>query len=284
MKEKVIDYLMIFLGVSIVAFASHVFMIPNNFVAGGITGLAIVINKLFPVMGIGIYMVILNIILFSLGFLLIGAHFGSKTIFSSFLLSGLIWLFDVLFPISKPLTNDRFVELLVSMVIIAIGMSLVFRHNASTGGTDITAKILNKYFHIELGKGVLISDVFITLLALIVFDLETVLYGLVGIFLNGFIIDFILNKFREAKEIRVITKNIEPLVQFIIHDMEKGATIYKAYGAYTNEAKDVVTTILNRQEYIRLKQFIKQNEIDAFITIANINETYGLGFESLMDE
>jgi uncharacterized membrane-anchored protein YitT (DUF2179 family) len=283
MKKIVNEYFLIALGIFIVALSIHLFMIPNNFVIGGISGLAIVINSLIPTLEVGLIMIILDIILFTLGFITIGAHFGGRTLFSSFLLSGSVWFLNLFFPITEPLVEDRFIQLILCIVLSAVGMAVVFRHNASTGGTDITAKILNKFFHIDLGKGVLLSDLVVTLLAFVTFDLDTVFYGIVGIFLNGLIIDFILNKFKESKEVRIITHDLSIIKPFIMDELERSATIYKGYGAYTNEERAIITTILNRHEYIRLKKFIGDSKIEAFITVSNINEAFGLGFESLTE-
>lgn len=284
MKKNGLDYLIITCGVFIVALSIHFFLIPNDFVVGGISGLAIVINAWIPQLDIGFIMVLLNAILFAIGFLTIGPHFGRRTIYASFLLSGFVWLLGWLFPMESPLIEDRFVQLILAIVLSALGMALVFRHNASTGGTDITAKILNKYFHLDLGKGVLISDVVVTLAAFTVFDLSIVIYGLVGIFLNGLIIDFILNKFKERKEFRIITDEHEKVRHFIIHELEKGATILKGYGGYTMEERIVIITVLNHREYFQLKKFIANEKIEAFITVTNISQTFGLGFESLIDD
>jgi len=283
MKAKIIDYSKVTIGVFIVAFAIHVFMVPNNFVIGGISSLAIIINQILSV-DVGVIMFITNLLLFLLGFLTIGSHFGAKTIISSFLMSSFVWALERFFPMDAPLTNDRFVELIFCIIITAIGMAIVFRSNASTGGTDIIAKILNKFFGIDLGKGVLIADVAVTSLAFFVFDLNTVFYGIVGIFLNGLAIDFILEKFKERKEIRIITDDLEDVKQYIMIELEKGATIYKGVGAYTNEPRAIITTILSRQEYIKLKRYIAKEKIQAFITVTNIVQTYGLGFESIEDD
>ena len=284
MKKDLIDYTIISIGVFIIALATHIFFIPNNFVVGGISGLAIVINALLPQFEIGLIMVFLNIILFTVGFITIGPHFGARTIYASFLLSGFVWLLDAGFPIDGPLIEDRFVQLLLAILITAFGMAIVFRHNASTGGTDITAKILNKYFQVELGKAVLLSDIIVTLVAFYAFDLSVVFYGLVGIFLNGIIIDIILNKFKERKEIRIITDEHEKVKDYIIYTLEKGATIVLGLGGYSNEQKIIITTILNQREYLRLKKFMVDENIEAFVTVSSISRTFGLGFESLIEK
>jgi uncharacterized membrane-anchored protein YitT (DUF2179 family) len=276
------DYLFITIGLLIVALSIHLFMVPNNFVAGGISGLAIVINYLSPNLPVGLIMLISEVFLFTLGIFTIGKHFGARTIFSSFTLSGLIWLLEIVYPINEPLMSELFIQLLVGMVMSAIGMAIVFKHNASTGGTDITAKILNKYFHIDLGKGVLLCDLAVTLSAFLVFPFEIVVYGLAGIMMNGLIIDIILNKFKEKKEITIITDDNARVKDFIMHSLEKGATIYIAKGAYTNNQKEAITTVLNKGEYIRLKKYMIEHDINAFITVNDLSETFGLGFETLI--
>jgi uncharacterized membrane-anchored protein YitT (DUF2179 family) len=275
------DYFMMTLGLLIVALSIHFFMAPNNFVVGGVSGLAIVFNKLFPLISYSIFMMIFNIILFLIGFIFIGSSFGTKTIYSSFMLSFIVWLLELIYPMKTPFTNEMFVELILCILLSAIGMAMVFRHNASTGGTDITAKILNKYFHIDLGKGVLICDLVITLSAIIAFDISVVFYGIVGLFLNGLIIDYILDKLKEAKEITIVSKENDRIKQFITSELERGATIYLARGAYTNENKDIVITILSKYEYIKLKKYILDENINAFITVNNIHETFGEGFQTL---
>jgi len=302
--QKIVkDYLIITGGLIIVALAIHLFMVPNKFVVGGISGLGIVLQNLlskvpenfksitifgkaisiaflFSLSGI---MFILNTILYLLGFLLIGKTFGIRTLYSGYMLNFIYFLLERFFPIKEPLMNDLLTQLIIMSAMSALGLSIVFKCNASTGGTDITGKILNKYFHIDLGKAVLISDVFITITAFSINGLTSFIYGMFGIFLNGIFIDYLLQKFSESKEVVIISKEIERIKDYIINVLDRSATIYEARGAYTNEEKEIIRTVLSKREFIKLKEFISSIDREAFITVNNIHQTFGLGFTDITD-
>lgn len=302
-KKVIKDYLIITGGLVIVALAIHLFMVPNKFVVGGISGLGIVLQNLlskvpnnykaitifgktislaflFSLSGI---MFILNTILYLLGFLLIGKTFGIRTVYSGYMLNFIYYLLEHFFPIKEPLMNDLLTQLIIMSAMSALGLSIVFKCNASTGGTDITGKILNKYFHIDLGKAVLISDVFITITAFSINGITSFIYGLFGIFLNGIFIDYLLQKFSESKEVVIISKEPDRIKDFIINVLDRSATIYEARGAYTNEEKEIIRTILSKREFIKLKEFISTIDRNAFITVNNIHQTFGLGFTDITE-
>lgn len=302
-KKVIKDYLIITGGLVIVALAIHLFMVPNKFVVGGISGLGIVLQNLlskvpnnykaitifgktislaflFSLSGI---MFILNTILYLLGFLLIGKTFGIRTVYSGYMLNFIYYLLEHFFPIKEPLMNDLLTQLIIMSAMSALGLSIVFKCNASTGGTDITGKILNKYFHIDLGKAVLISDVFITITAFSINGITSFIYGLFGIFLNGIFIDYLLQKFSESKEVVIISKEPDRIKDFIINVLDRSATIYEARGAYTNEEKEIIRTVLSKREFIKLKEFISTIDRNAFITVNNIHQTFGLGFTDITD-
>lgn len=302
-KKVIKDYLIITGGLVIVALAIHLFMVPNKFVVGGISGLGIVLQNLlskvpnnykaitifgktislaflFSLSGI---MFILNTILYLLGFLLIGKTFGIRTVYSGYMLNFIYYLLEHFFPIKEPLMNDLLTQLIIMSAMSALGLSIVFKCNASTGGTDITGKILNKYFHIDLGKAVLISDVFITITAFSINGITSFIYGLFGIFLNGIFIDYLLQKFSESKEVVIISKEPDRIKDFIINVLDRSATIYEARGAYTNEEKEIIRTILSKREFVKLKEFISTIDRNAFITVNNIHQTFGLGFTDITE-
>ncbi len=302
-KKVIKDYLIITGGLVIVALAIHLFMVPNKFVVGGISGLGIVLQNLlskvpnnykaitifgktisltflFSLSGI---MFILNTILYLLGFLLIGKTFGIRTVYSGYMLNFIYYLLEHFFPIKEPLMNDLLTQLIIMSAMSALGLSIVFKCNASTGGTDITGKILNKYFHIDLGKAVLISDVFITITAFSINGITSFIYGLFGIFLNGIFIDYLLQKFSESKEVVIISKEPDRIKDFIINVLDRSATIYEARGAYTNEEKEIIRTVLSKREFIKLKEFISTIDRNAFITVNNIHQTFGLGFTDITE-
>lgn len=302
-KKVIKDYLIITGGLVIVALAIHLLMVPNKFVVGGISGLGIVLQNLlskvpnnyiaitifgktislaflFSLSGI---MFILNTILYLLGFLLIGKTFGIRTVYSGYMLNFIYYLLEHFFPIKEPLMNDLLTQLIIMSAMSALGLSIVFKCNASTGGTDITGKILNKYFHIDLGKAVLISDVFITITAFSINGITSFIYGLFGIFLNGIFIDYLLQKFSESKEVVIISKEPDRIKDFIINVLDRSATIYEARGAYTNEEKEIIRTVLSKREFIKLKEFISTIDRNAFITVNNIHQTFGLGFTDITE-
>ncbi len=303
LKKQITDYLNITFGLFIVALAIHLFMVPNNFVTGGVSGLGIVLVnslKTIPVkyhfltlfgytinisflFSLSAIMFIINTVLYTLGFILIGRKFGLRTVFSGYTLNFLYYLLERIYPIEKPLMDDKLTQLIILSAMSALGLAIVFKHNASTGGTDITGKIINKYFHIDLGKAVLISDLFIVLSAFSINGVTSFIYGIFGIFLNGIMIDYLLQRFSSTKEVVIISNKSELIKDFIINVLEKGATIYEARGAYTNEEKEIIRTIVNKREFIRLKSFIMSIDTDAFITVNEIHQTFGLGFMDITD-
>ncbi len=272
------NYLLITIGAILVAIGICFFLIPANLATGGITGLAMVIHSLFPIVGIGQILLVLNIILFVVGFLLIGKDFGAKTIYASFLLTGIIYFFDTFIAIEQPLVEDLFVNLIVGILIQGIGLGIVFNQDASTGGTDIIAKILNKYFHIGIGKGLLMADFVVVSLAAYSFGIELAIYAFLGILMNGLIIDTAIAGFNLKVNVSIISKESDTIQKFIVETLERGATIYTAKGAYTMHDKEIVTSVMDRKEFIRLKVFIKQNDPEAFVMISNVHEVLGEGF------
>lgn len=281
MDKKIKEYILITIGSILVAAGIYYFLVPNNLAAGGVSGLAMVIGRYAPGLPIGMLMLAMNIILFIIAFLILGSGFGAKTIYSSLSLSGIIWLFEKLLPISKPITGDIFIELIFGILISAIGMGVIFNQNASTGGTDIIAKIINKYLHFDIGKSLLMSDFVITLLAAIAFDARTGMYALLGVVMNGFVIDTVIEGLNVSKQVMIITSKTDEVKQFILKDLGRGATVYTAKGAFTEEEKEIITTTIGRKEVIRLKNFVSEIDKRAFMTIIDAHETLGEGFKDI---
>lgn len=272
------DYLITSIGALIVAIGICFFLIPADLATGGITGLAMIINNLFPVISIGQVLLMLNIILFIVGFITIGKAFGAKTIYASFLLSGIIYLFDTFIKIEQPLVDDLFVNLIVGILIQGIGLGIVFNQDASTGGTDIIAKVLNKYFNLEIGKALLMADFVVVSLAAYSFGIELAIYAFLGIIMNGLIIDTAIEGFNLKVSVSIISKETDAIQKFIVDKLERGATIYTAKGAYTMRDKEIVTSVMDKKEFIKLKTYIKQLDPDAFVMISNVREVLGEGF------
>ncbi|MDO6353698.1 YitT family protein [Caloramator sp. CAR-1] len=278
--KKIKEYILITIGLVFVAAGIEYFLVPNDLAAGGVSGLAIVINYYFPSISVGTFMLAANIILFIVAFILIGPSFGAKTIYASLGLSGIIWVMEKFFPIAKPLTNNLLLELIYGILISGVGMGIVFNQNASTGGTDIIAKILNKFFHFNIGKALLISDLVVTLGALITFGAEKGMYALLGVILNGAVIDEVIQGINTVKEVKIISSKNEEIKKFILDELGRGVTIYYARGGFTNEEKDMLVVLLSRREFIKLREFIKDIDERAFITVSNVHEVFGEGFKS----
>ena len=272
---------MIHLGCFLVAAGITWFLVPNNIAAGGVSGLAMVLNRFFPGFPVGVLMIGMNLVLFIIGFIFIGFEFGAKTIYSSLFVSGAVWFLERFFPVAVPLSDDILVQLIFGTLLGATGMAMVFNQNASTGGTDITAKILNKYLNIDIGKGVLACDVFIVLAAGWVFGIRIGMYAMLGVILNGFLVDSVIIGLRINKYVIVISGFSEEIRRFIVEELESGATIYEGRGAWSGERKEIITTILNRRKFIRLRDFIRAIDPRAFISVNNIHEVLGEGFERL---
>jgi uncharacterized membrane-anchored protein YitT (DUF2179 family) len=281
LKKILKEYIFINLGLVLVALGIFYFLVPNNLAVGGVSGLSIIINYYLPQLPVGLIMLVLNIVLLIIGFIFLGAGFGIKTIYSSLALSGMVWVLENIYPLGEPLLEDKLVQLIFGVFITAVGMAIVFNQDASTGGTDIIAKILNKYFHLNIGKALLWVDIFIVALAGMAFGIGVGIYALLGVLMSGFMIDYFIQGFNIAKQVVIISKKSEIIKSFIVNELERGATIYAAKGAFTNEEKEVITTIIGNREFIRLKKFIKEIDPKAFIMVSNMHEILGEGFKDL---
>ncbi len=276
-KFSLKDFVMITIGIFLVAFGLEYFHIPNNIAAGGVSGLAIIINNFLPVLPVGIIILILNLILFAVAFVTLGGGFGAKTIYASFGLSGIMWIMETFFT-PAVLTDDLFINAAVGALIIGTGMAMVFNYGASTGGTDILAKILNKYFHVEIGKSLLAVDFIIGLTGVVTFGITAGLYALLCIIANGTLIDRLIDGFNTSKELMIISKREEEIIKFIIEELDKSCTVLNGYGGYTSEDIQILYVILSRRDYIRLRSYIKEIDPKAFISVNEVHEVLGEGF------
>lgn len=278
-KDKIKDFILITIGVLLVGISVVYFFEPNNITAGGITGLAIVINNYLPYIPVGILMLIMDAILYVVAFLIIGSKFGAKSIYASLVLSTFIYILEKFIPFN--VTNDLILATVFGTIMSALGMAIVFNANASTGGTDIIAKILNKFIHIDIGKGLLIVDFFVTLLGAITFGINAGLYSLLAVIINGFAIDKVIAGFNVCKEITIISTKNEEISHFILNDLERGCTFIHGIGGFTKKDTTLLYTILGRNEFIKLKRFIANVDKDAFITVGEVHEVMGEGFKGI---
>jgi uncharacterized membrane-anchored protein YitT (DUF2179 family) len=271
--------ILIHVGLILVAAAIVLFKVPNNFVTGGVTGISIVIKKIFPFLSIGLVMLVINIVLLSIGFLYTSSEFQIKSIYSTIMLSLLVWYSEKILPIDKPLTDDPLLELITAIFLLAGGTAILFYQNASSGGTDIIARILNIKTHMHIGKTVLITDLIISISSFFVFNVKVGLFSCVGVVIKGFLIDMVIEGLHSSKQVIIITSKSNEIKKFIMEKLERGVTIYKAVGGNTNTERDVLNTILGSPETIKLKEFIKKTDTNAFVTVNNVSEIIGKGFK-----
>lgn len=276
-KSKVKETAYIAIGSFIVALGVYYFMVPENLATGGVSGLAIVLNN-FLNLPISLTNFILNILLLIIGFIFLGKEFGGKTIISIFFLSFFMSMMEIFYPATKPVTDEILLNLICGIVISAMGLSIVFNQNASTGGTDILAKLFNKYFHMDMGKGLMAADIIVVLLAFFTYGIQTGIVGAFGWFLNGIVVNYFIDGFSVKNEVVIITKHPNVVKHYIFENLDRGVTVYKAEGGYTNENMDIIVTILERKEYFTLKNELKNIDPKSFVIVRTIQEVYGFGF------
>ena len=264
-KETVI----LTVAVAIIAAAVYFFLVPSH-TSGSISGLGIVLSNFVPLQLSAITM-ILNVVLLIIGFFTCGREFGVKTVYTSVMLPLFLGLFEIIFPNFGSMTDSQELDVLCYILVVSVGLSILFNRNASSGGLDIVAKIMNKYLHMELGKAMSLSGMCVALSAALVYDKKTVVLSILGTYFNGIVLDHFIFDHNIKRRVCIITKKEEELRQFIIHDLHSGATIYEAIGAYNMEKRREIITIVDKGEYQKLMKFINQEDPKAFITVYNVS-------------
>lgn len=265
-KETVI----LTVAVAIIAAAVYFFLVPSHTSVSSISGLGIVLSNFVPLQLSAITM-ILNVVLLIIGFFTCGREFGVKTVYTSVMLPLFLGLFEIIFPNFGSMTDSQELDVLCYILVVSVGLSILFNRNASSGGLDIVAKIMNKYLHMELGKAMSLSGMCVALSAALVYDKKTVVLSILGTYFNGVVLDHFIFDNNIKRRVCIITKKEEELRQFIIHDLHSGATIYEAIGAYNMEKRREIITIVDKGEYQKLMKFINQEDPKAFITVYNVS-------------
>lgn len=265
-KETVI----LTVAVAIIAAAVYFFLVPSHTSVSSISGLGIVLSNFVPLPLSAITM-ILNVVLLIIGFFTCGREFGVKTVYTSVMLPLFLGLFEIIFPNFGSMTDSQELDVLCYILVVSVGLSILFNRNASSGGLDIVAKIMNKYLHMELGKAMSLSGMCVALSAALVYDKKTVVLSILGTYFNGIVLDHFIFDHNIKRRVCIITKKEEELRQFIIHDLHSGATIYEAIGAYNMEKRREIITIVDKGEYQKLMKFINQEDPKAFITVYNVS-------------
>lgn len=258
-------------AVAIIAAAVYFFLVPSHASVSSISGLGIVLSNFIPLPLSAITM-ILNVVLLIIGFFTCGREFGVKTVYTSVMLPLFLGVFEGIFPDFGSMTNSQELDVLCYILVVSVGLSILFNRNASSGGLDIVAKIMNKYLHMDLGKAMSLSGMCVALSAALVYDKKTVVLSLLGTYFNGFVLDHFIFDHNIKRRVCIITKKEEELRQFIIHDLHSGATIYESIGAYNMEKRNEIITIVDKGEYQKLMNYMNREDPKAFITVYTVSD------------
>lgn len=258
-------------AVAIIAAAVYFFLVPSHASVSSISGLGIVLANFVPLPLSAITM-ILNVVLLVIGFLTCGREFGAKTVYTSILLPAFIGLFERLFPNLGSLTDSQELDVLCYILVVSVGLSILFNRNASSGGLDIVAKIMNKYLHMDLGKAMSLSGICVALSAALVYDKKTVVLSVLGTYFNGLVLDHFIFDNNIKRRVCIITGKEEELRRFIIEDLHSGATVYESYGAYNMQKRREIITIVDKAEYQKLMSYINREDPKAFITVYTVSD------------
>ena len=258
-------------GVAIIAAAVYFFLVPSHASVSSISGLGIVLANFVPLPLSAITM-ILNVVLLIIGFFTCGREFGVKTIYTSVMLPVFIALFERLFPDIGSLTDSQELDVLCYILVVSVGLSILFNRNASSGGLDIVAKIMNKYLHMELGRAMSLSGMCVALSAALVYDKKTVVLSILGTYFNGLVLDHFIFDHNIKRRVCIITEKEEALRRFILSDLHSGATVYESYGAYNMQKRREIITIVDKGEYQKLMNYMNQEDPQAFITVYTVSD------------
>ena len=258
-------------AVAIIAAAVYFFLVPSHASVSSISGLGIVLANFVPLPLSAITM-ILNVVLLVIGFLTCGREFGAKTVYTSILLPAFIGLFERLFPNLGSLTDSQELDVLCYILVVSVGLSILFNRNASSGGLDIVAKIMNKYLHMDLGKAMSLSGICVALSAALVYDKKTVVLSVLGTYFNGLVLDHFIFDNNIKRRVCIITKKEEELRRIIIEDLHSGATVYESYGAYNMQKRREIITIVDKAEYQKLMSYMNREDPQAFITVYTVSD------------
>ena len=258
-------------AVAIIAAAVYFFLVPSHASVSSISGLGIVLANFVPLPLSAITM-ILNVVLLVIGFLTCGREFGAKTVYTSILLPAFIGLFERLFPNLGSLTDSQELDVLCYILVVSVGLSILFNRNASSGGLDIVAKIMNKYLHMDLGKAMSLSGMCVALSAALVYDKKTVVLSVLGTYFNGLVLEHFIFDHNIKRRVCIITGKEEELRRFIIEDLHSGATVYESYGAYNMQKRREIITIVDKVEYQKLMSYMNREDPQAFITVYTVSD------------
>ena len=270
-KRNINEFIIITFGTLIVSTAVYFFMLPSHVTIGSGTALAMVISNFIP-LPVSVITLILNVVLLILGFLLIGPEFGAKTVYCAILMPVYLGIYEHVFPNQQSITEDPFLDVLCYIFVVGVGLAILFRRNASSGGLDIVAKLMNKFLRMDLGKAMSLSGMLVALSSALVYDKKTVVISVLGTYLGGLVVDHFIFGMDLKRRVCIISPKLDQIVDFILHDLHSGATLNNIIGAYDRSEKQEVITIVDKQEYKALMDYVKKVDPKAFITVYSVSE------------
>lgn len=270
-KRSVKEFAKIIIGLSIVAAAVYFFMLPSHVSVGSASAMAMIISNYVP-LPVSIITLIMNIFLLILGFLFIGPEFGGKTVFCAVLMPAMLWVLEQVFPNFQSLTQDPVLDVICYIVTVGVGLSILFTCNASSGGLDIVAKLMNKYLRMDLGQAMSVSGMLVALASALCYDKKTVVISVLGTYFGGILVDHFIFGINIKRKVCIISPKVDEIVDFILHDMHSGCSLYDAIGAYDKVTRREINVIVDKQEYRMLMDYMKKTDPKAFMTVYSVNE------------
>ena len=270
-KNGIKEYFIITLGAIVAAVAIYFFMLPSHVAVGSGSALAMILSNFIP-LPVSAISLILNVFLLIMGFILVGRDFGAKTVYVSIIIPIMIGVFEFVFPNFQSLTSDPFLDTVCYILIVGVGMAILFSHNASSGGLDIVAKIMNKYLKMGIGTAVTVSGMIVALLSVTCYDTKTVVLSVLGTYFGGMVVDKFIFGLNIKRRVCVISPRIDEIVEFILRDLHSGATLYESIGAYDGTVRKEVVTIVDKNEYRKLMDYVRKVDPKAFVTVYSVSE------------
>ena len=275
------EYILIIAGTILLSIGVYFFKIPNGFSTGGVSGISTILGKLIPIISSATWLGLINVSLLVISLFVLGKMNSFRTVFCSLLFSGITYVFERIFPLTEPMTDQPLLELVYAMLLTSVGSAIIFNCNASSGGTDIIALIFKKYTKLDVGKSLLITDFFIAASSFYAFGIKAGLFSMLGLFAKAFLVDSIIENINSFKYFIVITEKEKEINDYILSELHHGSTVTDAIGSYTHTDKKMIHTVCKRIEAIRLRRTIKQIDPHSFVIITTSSEIIGRGFRSV---
>ena len=270
-KRSAREFVVIVVGLAIVAAAVFFFMLPSHVSVGSASALAMIISNFIP-LPVSVITLIMNIFLLIIGFLFIGPEFGGKTVFCAVLMPGMLWVLEQLFPNFQSLTQDPVLDVICYILVVGVGLSILFSCNASSGGLDIVAKLMNKYLRMDLGQAMSVSGMLVALASALCYDKKTVVISVLGTYFGGILMDHFIFGINIKRKVCIISPKVDQIVDFILHDLHSGCSLYDVMGAYDKTVRREINVIVDKQEYRLLMDYMKKTDPKAFMTVYSVNE------------